>query len=249
MGAYWDAVLAEASLQSLWKLNEAAGSVSAADSKGTVTGTYNLTAPGAAGQPRVIQAESDTSVRFDPAGNPNNVTLGDFYDFVGTANYTLEAWITIRTFGAGDARIMSKRATSGTLGGYEWSLNSTSLFSTRLDSAGVSDQATWTHGWKVGQTHYVAVTYDGSNIRLFADGDATAKATQPSTRSLANTVASLLIASFSGGGNIYDGNMQGVAVYNVALSGDTLANHYVAGGFTGLFNPFDPVPFMSNGRI
>ena len=90
--SYRQAVLGTSGLQSYWRLGESSGT-SAADSKGSVTGTYSagytLSATGGTG---------DTNTAVTATGSAPVVTFGDNYDFAGFAAFSVEAWINPSSF-------------------------------------------------------------------------------------------------------------------------------------------------------
>ena len=75
-------------------------------------------------------------------------------------------------------------------------------------------------------THVVA-TYDGATMRLFVDGELVASG--PSTRELRDTPFAFRIGNVSDGSNPFEGSIGEAAVYDVALSERTVAEHYAAG--------------------
>jgi hypothetical protein len=222
---YRDVVLDTSGLQSYWRLREPLGAV-AFDSKGSSNGTYtNGVTLGAAG---ALTASGDTAASLD--GADDYVTMGDVYDFSGTASFSVEAWINRGTVGDGtDWRwIVGKNTVVTPREGWMVVIHQTGndvvfeRFSndTRnaIDSTTVTAAGTWYH---------VVATYDGATMRLYINGVQEASAS--STISMANTTLPLRIGTNTGSAtNFYEGLVDEVAVYNAALSATQVKQHYDA---------------------
>jgi hypothetical protein len=210
---------------SYWKLDEAAGT-SAADSAGSVTGTYT-TSP-TLNQTSMVR-DAGTAVSFSDSVQ-NRVTLGDNYDFTGTASFSIELWMTPTVANTHYRRVVSKEGT----GGWWFELNASSvspanrLYFTRKDSGGGNDYLQTAGGLAAGTTYHIVVTYDGSNLRLYVNG-ALANGPVASSRSLPNTAAVLTLGNSSATGDPYGGLLDEVAIYTSALSATQVADHYNAG--------------------
>jgi hypothetical protein len=107
-------------------------------------------------------------------------------------------------------------------------------------SGGGLAQVTWTSGWTSGVEHALIGTYDGSNLRIYADTDATAKATQAETDTAVSTDAhviignDLVLGNFSFGDPIYE-----VARFNEVIS--QASRLALGAGFSPLCLPEKPV--------
>ena len=85
-----------------------------------------------------------------------------------------------------------------------------------------------------GQWHYVAVSYPGSGTTFYGYIDGENAPTPTVTARTPNMgTARLQIGGFNG---YFDGSIDDVAIYNEALSGDQVREHYLAGGGTNRYN-------------
>lgn len=227
MGAYSDIILGSGStLLSYWKLGEASGNV--ADSKGSLTGT-------AAGL-TYSQAGAYTALGNSVlAGGTSSsyIKFGNNLAFSGTSNFTLEAWVNRGTDVAG--RFISKydeAVGNGYLFGLDASVGK--LYCGRHNGSG-GEFLTGTTTLSASTWYHVAMTYDGSNMRLYVNG--VLDGTQASTRSVGSPTSYEFTLFQPAIGNASPsaalciaGNMQHVAVYDTPLSAGTLLAHYDAGG-------------------
>lgn len=208
-----------------WRLGESSGAT-AADETGTAAGTYSggtqLGAPGA------LLSDTNTSVRLD--GVNDIVTMGDpadgSLDF-GTSDFSVEAWL--RTTVNGERAVVSKRSS-----GAYWQFTVT-------DDAGhvgeiranVSDGAVsrQVYGPPLrvddGNWHHVVVTFDrDSGITVYVDG--VSRSTAGATTGSVSNTAALMIGKASSYG-YFQGDLDEVAAYPVALSVGRVHAHHLAG--------------------
>jgi hypothetical protein len=74
----------------------------------------------------------------------------------------------------------------------------------------------------------VAVTYDGTNVRVYLNG--TLQDTTASSRTVPNGTAAMAIGDYPpGGGAAFNGRIDEVAVYTSALTQTRIQAHYNAG--------------------
>jgi hypothetical protein len=224
--AYSQVVLSDQP-SSYWKLDEAAGTT-AADSAGSVTGTYT-------NGPVLNQAsgvkDGGTAVKFD--GTNDNVTMGNVLTYSGTASFSVELWLNASAATAQYRTVVGKESATGTTGGWGINLAPTShptpnsITFWRQDAAGVSDYRGSITSVSTGWSHVVA-TYDGTTMRLYVDGSL--NGTTASSRPIgANTGSLKLGAAYHATSYMYGGNLDEVAIYSYALSATQVAEHYVAG--------------------
>jgi hypothetical protein len=225
---YKGTILSTSGLQSYWRFGESSGTT-ATDLVGGKDGTY--TNGPILGQSGAIAGDTDTAASFD--GSNDFVGFGDNYGFAGTASFSAEAWVNQSTAHATwSARIFDKVNYGTNRDG--WLLvnqANDSLAFIRYNGTGTSGTSigaaaglvTATNGW-----HHVAVTYDGTNMRLYVDG--VLKAGPSSSTYALNAHASpFAVGAQSGGGNPFPGLIDDVAVYNVALSAQQVEDHYRSG--------------------
>ncbi len=77
----------------------------------------------------------------------------------------------------------------------------TNIVTFGFGAAGTYPAATWTSGFTAGSTHTLVGTYDGANLRIYADTDATAKVTQATTLTPDSTSIRFQIGQDQGFGN------------------------------------------------
>jgi hypothetical protein len=92
-------------------------------------------------------------------------------------------------------------------------------------------------------TYYVAAVYDGTTASLYVNGVQVASGT-PSGY-VANTVSQFSIAGTGGGGGLWDGNAQDIALYTNALSAAAILAHY-QNGISHSPSPSYPTLVLSN---
>ncbi len=216
--AYEDEVSSD-SPTAWWKLNESAGSGSAADSAGTYTGTA-------------------TNVTFGVDNHPAGIA-GPVADFNGTSSritstlnrswtaLTVEGWgnFASRTE-TGDVRIISS-GTNASNSGYQlfryFGNADAQLGNTFWSSTGFTQPA---DGW----AHW-AVTWDGTTGRFYFNGSECA-----STVSRSGTLTDgygAVIGCLNSASDWWNGYLCQVAVYDHALTGTRVGAHYTAGTTAG----------------
>lgn len=156
--------------QNWWRLNEAAGAVTAADSSGAATGSYeNGTVAGQTGVPIGI---ANGAARFD--GRNDHINVGNV-DLAGGV-LTLLAWFKADSWkGSDDARIISK-ATGTSVGDHYWLLGTTTSGSNRrlrfrVRTSGSTTTLVASSGnLQAGQWYCAAAVYNGSTMKLYLNG-------------------------------------------------------------------------------
>jgi hypothetical protein len=213
--AYKNAVLGESSLVSYWRLGERSGTT-AADSKGSHTGTYSGVTLGSWG---ALTFDPDTSASFNGSTSkvsvPSLGTAGDF-TIEGWTHLTNSSTLNNTLYGSmGAVRLLIRPGTTTAayagvwLNGTEYVLQPNSPF---------SNLNVWVH-W--------ALVRKGSTLSLYRNWQQIAQRTDlPATAS-----ASLngTIGMQSNGNYPLTGGIDDVAVYASALSGTTVVRHYFAG--------------------
>jgi concanavalin A-like lectin/glucanase superfamily protein len=219
VSAYSSLILGTSGLVSYWRLDETSGTTandSFGSNNGTYTGTFTL------GQPGPLSGYSNSATKFNGTNAYVNVP---YAAALNTANWTAETWVQLASLPAGDYFLMSSR--NGSAG---WLLYASST-AWNVESwtgpvnvtGGVATVGAWTH---------VAATYDGTTLRLYANG------VLAGSHSLSYTAQSADAVLIGAGGNpsIPGGFTPGVfahaAVYNTALSAPTVASHYAVGALT-----------------
>lgn len=220
---YAELTLSDAPLVYL-RLNEASGAI-AADATGH--GNTGLLGNGHVfGVQGALAGSADTALRFE--GSFSGLDLGRTVDFAGTQPYTLELWAKIRKSDGVYRHLFKKSvgdiATRNAFGVYvqggnlvfERIVNGTYL-DVRTATALLMDR--WAH---------IASVFDGTFIRLYVDGIEAARVAD--TRAAAAIDASCYIGCGDGfDTNVFDGDVDEVAVYNKALTAPQLLHHWEEG--------------------
>lgn len=212
---------------SYWRLGDLVAGSSAADSAGTVTGTYSGSV--SRGMPGAVQGDQDSCAFF----LNGHVDMGNSYAFTGTAAFSCEAWVQLQQLppGASNATIAGYFFSDAN-GGEGWGLsvlnNGSIAFYRYLSNTG--DQVgTAANAMPLGQWTHVVATYNGATMYLYVNGVSVGSIA--STRSItAGTSVSFQIAHDNNGDGL-TGMVDEVAVYNYALSATQVQNHYNAATF------------------
>lgn len=210
------------------RLGEASGTTAVDSSGNGRNGTHssggNVPTYGVAGAPI---GSTDTAMRYGVGGNTSiTTTLHNDSKTLFTGSFSVEAWFNKPVIVGGNfERLVAKSwVANGWLLGY---YNATIQFG--LGDAGGSqhnanpNQATWDTflpGW-----HHAVGTYDGSNVRLYVDGQLIA------TTAYSGWTPSTTLAAAIGSGQQSD-DIDEVALYDgVALSLARIQAHYYAGSY------------------
>jgi hypothetical protein len=211
---------------SYWRLGESSGT-SAADSKGSNTGTYTngptLTQPGA------LAGDADTAVGLDGSNDYVNVP---YAASLNPAQFTVEAWVE-PTSGSGNwyevASSWSKSGARWT--GYALEINQSNNWVAFVGDGSHAEPSvtgparvlnTWTH---------LAATYDGSTLCLYVNGVQAASTSTTFYAANSSPVAFEVGAEYANGtrASFFPGLIDDVAVYNRALSATEIQLHYDSG--------------------
>ncbi|NOX21751.1 MAG: hypothetical protein GXP36_01475 [Actinobacteria bacterium] len=218
-------------------MNEVSGGV--AGSTDAVAGRVSL---GAA--PVIIEGTSASLARASEATPPLWIDSGGVDPLLDlfVSDVTVEAWV--QTSSAGISGIQPIFATGGELGGGGFSAYISGSFV--VAQVSYSDEGnTYLNDFLSAQVdindglpHYVAVTRDDLDVRLYVDGVEVASTATSGPIVYAREVSPLIDenvlvlgqAIFGDGGNgELDGRIDEVAVYDYALPASALATHFMAG--------------------
>jgi hypothetical protein len=199
-------------LEHYWALDEAAGTT-AADSVGGQPGTLS---GGPIWQP--ASGQFGGALAYD--GVDDRVELGTI-DVPPGGGMSITLWIKADDFDVPDGRLISK-ATGIQEGDHYWmvsTINSTGL-RFRLKAGGTTTTlATGAGEITAGAWHHVAVTYDGSDMRIYRDGVEVASA--PKAGSI-DTNAGVAVAMGNqpagAGSKAFDGLLDDVRIYDRPLT-------------------------------
>lgn len=218
--SYSDVILGTTGLVSYWKLDETSGSI-ANDSVGTNNGTYSATGV-TLGQNALVY-DGGKSVLFN--GSTGYISVNDSTSLHISSNITIEAWYKGGVPPSGYI-ILNKYPSTSPFPGYALGIDS----NTGLPMMWVGDN---TSGWVKGTTsvgdnniHHIVGVLSGTTVQIYVDG--VLKTTATRTPSMSNT-NNLSIGSENGTVSWLNGTIDDVAIYNVALSGSVISNHYTLG--------------------
>jgi hypothetical protein len=199
---------------SYWRLGESPAS----NPVDIVGGVGNASQPSGATATTGLLS-NDANGGYSLNGSGWAVDAGDVYDFAGTAPFTFEGWVTPSTVDATLRRVANKQSSDGLNGWLVYYTSSAWKFE-RIGS-GTYNTLQWTTPPVTGTKYYVAVTYDGSTMRLYVNG--VERASKASTVSIVNHSSSLRL------GRNVSGTLDEPAIYSHALSATEIAAHYAAG--------------------
>ena len=228
-GSVYAATVLSDSPLAYWRVDEASGTtafdLSGNGNDATYTGNVTL------GQSGALIGDPDTAVKLD--GASGYIDVGNTFNFVGNAAYTLEIWAQPENINTSYQRLFSRENPTSPREGYlvfarvEYAADP-STFSMERWASNATDQCPQTTAITQVWHHFVA-TYDGSTSRIYLDGALTAS--QPAPIALNATSASLFIgASAFDSAAYFNGLVDEVAVYGAALSATRIAAHYHASG-------------------
>jgi hypothetical protein len=226
VSVYSDRILAEASLQLYWRLGETAGT-SAADSKGTRSGTYTQAAGGGytLGQTGALANDADKAVLLTRANG--GYVKGPSALPGQTAARSLECWVKA-DFNVTFGNIMGDQA--GNSGWFLYCYSAGLIFGAYANG-GFRSVATamLTNAW-----HHVVGTWDGlRTLTLYVDGAQVAQYVHGADLVPVASTSPLDAGRSSNGTNYLNGTIDEVAVYTGALTAAKVLDHYQVGSSSG----------------
>lgn len=215
---YDNAVLAEApDVVSYWRLNERSGEA-AADSVGSNHGAYVL-GPGL-GQPGPLRGSFNTGVTFDGV---NDHIMIDGPVGLATQQFTIEAWF--RTTASGSERIIYRSRYGGNI--LRINANGT-VGADFYDTAAAFHPISSASAFNDGLWHHAAYTKGAGGTRLYVDGQLVAS--DAATIAVDFTANPRVAIGRDGDGDVFyfNGAIDDVAYYSVALTQTRIQAHYDA---------------------
>lgn len=188
-----------------------------------------------------------TSVQwaFDP--QPQAYKYSPWKDFNGTSDFTEQAhdakfnlnrfticcWLLTGTNFVEDKIVMGKGLYGTDAAGTNWNftiqMNASEQIYGGFEEASGTDHFAVSPltGYNDDEWHFVMITYDGANVKLYIDGDTTPKATHAtSTVPSTNSHPVRIGTDGDGGGNWFAGAIDEVRIWNVALSASEMLDMY-----------------------
>ncbi|MDK2973696.1 MAG: hypothetical protein PWP08_67 [Methanofollis sp.] len=201
----------------IWPMDEGTGSIvhdtSGNGNNGTITGAT------------WISCSDRGYLVFDGTGDTVTIPNSETLSFTDAVSFEAWAYPTSHT----TAKVVEKRDWDGhgidldVWRGWQGGVTTTTSSKTPLDwGEGPPDLNRW---------YYIALTYDGANLRLYVDGEE--KSSVPLTGALKTNTAPIFIGSDKNTQKWFNGSIANVAVYGSALSPEEVRAHYAAFGPAG----------------
>lgn len=208
----WNAYVASLSPSSWFKLDEASGALVDSGSSphnGTTHGGVIYNAAGG--------VLSDSNGALDLNGSTGYFDIGDFYDFPGTAAFSIHALIQLDTM-TSTPRVVSKET-----GGVGWRMtlaaspSATGIAITRVDGGG-ADNANAGVAVPLSTWASVVGTYDGATLTMYLNG--VPGTPVASSRSLPGNAVSLSVGTnpSHGAGTWLDGRVDELMIFSRCLT-------------------------------
>jgi hypothetical protein len=216
-----------------WPLNEGVGNQAGDFSGNGNTGTLGNNA---GTNPVWTSGKRGKALQFD--GSTNYVNMGNITAMNGLTKITVSAWIKsssagVNTQGQG-VEVLQKSACTGISGDGPFELYigqgvNKAEFGVYAPGGTNSDQSTT--NVDDGTWHLLTGEYDGSNVTIWVDGVQQGTPTSLVGATLTNTTHAFGFSGYCDGGvgNVYNGIIDDVRVYNRALSATEIAGLYNQG--------------------
>lgn len=212
---------------SYWRLGDLVAGSSAADSAGSVTGTYSGQI--SRGMPGAVQGDQDSCAFF----LNGKVDMGNSYAFTGTSAFSIEAWTQVQALPSSGGATIAGYHFNDSNGLEGWAIQvgngdgSVKFF--RYASGTADTVTTATNYVPLGGWLHVVGTFNGATMSLYINGALIG--TVASTRNIAaGTSVTFQIAGDNNGGHL-TAMVDEVAVYPVALTASQVSTHYSAATF------------------
>jgi hypothetical protein len=165
---------------------------------------------------------------WDFDGSDETIDCGDI-DALEIQYMTIAAWINPDATTTDDYVISTKQA-----GGFSMGINIASMaankISTRSWAASTYNNLAGTSDIPIGEWTYVVTTYDGSNFRIYVNGEQENSSAVAGT--LDYTAGNLFIGAESGGavpgGGYFNGKIATAMIWSVALTAKEIKDIYIA---------------------
>lgn len=221
---YRDLVLSDGPV-GYWRLGEATG-ITIADESGhgreaTLAGGVSL------GQPGAIADDPSTAAAFN--GTNAYASIGQNFDFVGNAPFSVEAWIKPTLYDSIVRHFITKQDRPPvTKVGYAILVNAAEglKFERYVTNSGLEALAP---APPLNVYAHVVGTYDGASLRLYVNGVLAAGPTPDPRVSTATAAPALIGSERPGGGQHFAGSIDETAIYDRALTAAQILAHYKMG--------------------
>lgn len=163
----------------------------------------------------------------------DNVTIAhdaNNNSFTGCTAYSVEAWVYTRSTGEGTFGRIFDKGSNTTTGGMLFNNAGTIAFRLHTSSGTFTSAGA---GYANGSWYHFVGTFDGSNLRMYVNGNSTGSPTAVTGTINNDNAYSAIIGNDSGGTRTYDGFIRRVRIFrNKALSSPEIQSLYNEGNFT-----------------
>lgn len=236
-GTYGHMIVNTPGIVHFMRLNDTSGSGDDADSlSGSGSGvTYSQTG--------ALVGDSNKSVRFD--GSNDYITYGNNVSLSG--NFSMEVWIKPAVaYTSGFPTFLSKENYNSPVSGWSFYLEGRSTANGKMRpvfmrASNYSQYRVYGNGIDPNVWTYLVATYDGSTLRMYQNGTLVWDTPSPGsifTSSYSTLMGAATNASSTSYSDWYNGWVDEWAVYNVALSAQTISEHYNRGITTPITDTF-----------
>ena len=205
-----------------WRLGESAGATVATDFTMLSNGVIPASGVGL-GKAGAILGDSDTAIGVTNSTGYPRIPYEKYGTYEEMEKLTLEAWVRPTTSGSGYTRI------AAAIGSNELAMRNGKARTTLSIVNGTSFQSytiTGTSTISDGLWHHLAVTFDGTEIKLYVDGVSDAAAI-PAVGELNYGISNELRIGASGAGNSwFPGDVDEIAIYDHALPQHVLGDRF-----------------------
>ena len=177
-----------------------------------------------------IWTNSTVSPSFNTDGTDGYISVNNYTGFNGLNQFTVNFWVQATSNNAGvvfDSPLTLNDSNTLYISFLQW-FNSTTEFKFRVVTDGGATDLTINFGSSFFDSTWKNITlyYDGSFMKVFQNGISIASTAKTGTMSVPSTADLYLMKSY--GDNIMIGNINGVQVYNRALSANEVLHNYNA---------------------
>lgn len=220
---YADMVKAEDGVVGYWLFDDTENLVATAE-VGDVDGAYAKGVKlGATG---LFPNGPDLAADLDGQGDAY-IDFGDHFDFAGAEPFTIELWVKPGAFENPYPRIVQKEGKDdqGRRQGYVIYLNKdTGKLGFERWQDGAPDLMSSKEPLVMAEPSHVVATFDGTKMRLYVNGVLSDESA--ATRQLPDTANPFRVGARADGASPFAGAVSNLAVYDVALAPERIAEHY-----------------------
>lgn len=170
-----------------------------------------------------IQGDRDTAVKLDGQDDEIRVGVATDFDFSGTTQFSVEAWIQPDLLDDGARHVFTKQHRGSPKDGFAVLVSGPKGVVFERFAADANEQAVFLI--QAGALVHVVATYDGNTMVLYVDGER--RDSIADAHAMASVIDVAVIGS-AGDGSHFAGVIDEVAVYNKPLLPERVLAHYQA---------------------